>query len=45
MDINYYDKHQEKFEVVKLALKGKMDDIWGSILKKSGNNLDNDATT
>ena len=25
MDINYYDEHQEEFEAVKQALKGKMD--------------------
>ena len=36
MDINYYDEHQEEFEAVKLALKGEMERIWGSMLKESG---------
>lgn len=36
MDIHYYDEHQEEFEAVKLALKGKMERIWGAMLKESG---------
>ncbi|HEL7977816.1 TPA: hypothetical protein U0V61_004363 [Escherichia coli] len=44
MDINYYDEHQEEFEAVKQALKGKMEKIWGSMLKDSGDNLDDEAT-
>lgn len=34
MDINYYDEHQEEFEAVKLALRGEMERIWGSMLKE-----------
>lgn len=44
MDINYYDEHQEEFEAVKLALKGEMERIWGSMLKESGDSLDDEAT-
>nr|HEK8519881.1 hypothetical protein [Escherichia coli] len=44
MDINYYDEHQEEFEAVKLALKGEMERIWGSMLKERGDNLDDEAT-
>ncbi|HDT5858256.1 hypothetical protein [Escherichia coli] len=44
MDINYYDEHQEEFEAVKLALKGEMERIWGSMLKERGENLDDEAT-
>lgn len=44
MDINYYDEHQEEFEAVKLALKGEMERIWGSMLKESGDRLDDEAT-
>ncbi|ECJ7800595.1 hypothetical protein C6232_20905 [Salmonella enterica] len=44
MDINYYDEHHEEFEAVKLALKGKMEDIWGLMLKERGDSLDDEAT-
>ncbi|EEP7582278.1 TPA: hypothetical protein ACNBXP_004158 [Escherichia coli] len=44
MDINYYDEHQEEFEAVKLALKCEMERIWGSMLKESGDSLDDEAT-
>lgn len=44
MDINYYDEHQEEFEAVKLALRGEMERIWGSMLKERGDNLDDEAT-
>ncbi|MCD7091672.1 hypothetical protein [Klebsiella quasipneumoniae] len=43
MDIHYYDEHQEEFEAVKLALKGKMERIWGAMLKESGDSLDDEA--
>lgn len=43
MDINYYDEHQEEFEAVKLALKGEMERIWGSMLKESGDSLDDEG--
>ncbi|MEB4492259.1 hypothetical protein [Klebsiella pneumoniae] len=44
MDINYYDAHYEEFEAVTLALKRKMEEIWGSHLKSNGNSLDDEAT-
>ena len=36
MDINYYDKHQEEFEAVTLALKANLEEVWGSSLKNQG---------
>lgn len=36
MDINYYDKHQEEFEAVTLALKANLEEVWGSSLKIRG---------
>lgn len=44
MNNNYYDDHQEEFEAVKQALKDEMERIWGSMLKESGDSLDDEAT-
>lgn len=44
MDINYYDKHQEEFEAVTLALKANLEEVWGSSLKNQGESLDDQVT-
>jgi len=43
MNIRYYDEHTEEFEAITLALKKDMEKIWGSILEKNGDTLDDET--